>query len=108
VRDTTEATKVNVPPIGFLTETKALHVVEKDVETFFSLATSNDFSDARHKNVHGCDGFAIIVETHVEGFDFLRVVIHCCRTLEVLFSEVAFVFALKIDSPTNGVIKFVT
>ena len=37
---------------------------------------ADDFADARHQHVHGCHRFAVVIEPHVEGFDFAGVIEH--------------------------------
>ena len=48
------------------------------------------------------NGFVVFVDLHVEGFDFLRIVGHDNRFLEVLFYEIAFVLGSQVVTPFAG------
>ena len=74
------------------------------------MGTTDDFADARHKQVHGGDGespFTVrLVGAHVKRFDAFRVIINGDGTFEVLLGEETFVFGLQVDAPGDGVVKF--
>ena len=38
------------------------------------LRAADDFADAGNQHVHGGHGFAVVIQAHVERFDFARVI----------------------------------
>ena len=44
---------------------------------------------AGNQKVHRRHRFAIIIDAHIKGFDFFRVICHEHRLLKILFSQIA-------------------
>ena len=80
-------------------------VFQEDVIAFFALGAADDFADAGDEEVHGGDGFFVVVEAHVEGFDFSGVVVDGGGLVEVFFGEPAFVLGLEVEAVLDGVLE---
>src|SRR5699024_11012921 len=76
-----------------------LHSVAEFPVVVLPLASSDDFTDSRHKAVHGGSGLSIVVLLHIECFDFLRIVGYKYRFLINFFGQVSLMLGLKITSP---------
>ena len=61
------------------------------LKTFFTLAAPNELANLGNQNIHGSHSPAIVICSHVEGFDGLGVVVHNDWLLEDLLSKVALV-----------------
>jgi hypothetical protein len=61
VHASTKTAGVQVPRKVFGINADGLHFFFQDLQTFFPLAAANDFANAREQNVHGADGFPIVV-----------------------------------------------
>ena len=93
--------KLTVPPVSLLVKLFLSNHLVKLVETFLSCTSSDELADAWHKHVESLHGLAVIVGTHVEGFECLREVIDANRALEDLLSEVTFVLTAHVDAPVR-------
>lgn len=69
------------------------------------MGAADEFADAWDEEIHGGDGFAVVVGAHVEGFDFFGVVEEGDGFFRVVFGEPAFVFALEVLSVGDGVLE---
>ena len=101
-----EAACVEIPPHVFHRDVEFLDASEKFVVTLLALRAADYFANHREEHVHCAHCLAVLVEFHIEGFDFLGVVGEDYRLLEMLFHEVAFVLALQVDAPRYGEFKF--
>ena len=99
MRDCAEAAQIAIPPVIFLVQTHFGHALIEYLEALFTLGTADDLADPGGQYVHGGNSLAVIVETHVEGFDVFRVVLHHHRRLEVLLGQIALVLGGEIDAP---------
>src|SRR5262249_11775278 len=81
------------------------HSVPEPVRWFLALAAANNFSHLRNEYVHCTNGFRIVIHSHVERFDFRRIVVKNDGLLEYLLREESFVFRLKIQAPTHWILK---
>ena len=61
---------------------------------------------AGNKAVGRGDGFAVIVEAHIESLDLLRVIGYENGLFKYLFREISFMLCLKIYAPLDRVFKF--
>jgi hypothetical protein len=52
------------------------HAPVQDLQPLLALATADDLADPRRQHIHRRDRPAVVVQSHVEGFDVLRVVHH--------------------------------
>ena len=86
--------KVEVPPIGFFREAEFVDPGFEDIEAVFALGAADELADAGDEDIHGADGFVVVVAVHVEGFDIFGVVGDDCGATDFLFGEPAFVFGL--------------
>src|ERR1700730_10945650 len=76
------------------------------VEPLLALAAADDLADPRCQHVHRRDCPAVGVQTHVEGFDVLRVVHHDDRLLRVFLGPIAFVLRLQAQWTGNSNFSF--
>ena len=93
VRACSVLTSIKIPP----------HILHRDIQlsdtshqlvlVFFTHTTTDDFSNLREQYVCTLYSLTVCVLLHVECLDFLRIVNHYNRLLEVLFYQIAFVFA---------------
>lgn len=88
-----------------MTEAVLFHVVEEDVEALFALAAADELADAGNEQIHGGDGAVVIVDAHVERFDFLGIVEDGDRAFQMLFGKIALMFRLQIDAELDGVFE---
>jgi hypothetical protein len=65
-------------------------------------ASADDLADPRRQHVHRRDGAAVVVQSHVEGLDALRVVHHDDRLLCVFLGQIALVLRLQVDPHLTG------
>src|SRR6185312_10666325 len=61
----------------------------KYIESLLALAASNNLADTRCEDVHCCDRSAVVVHSHVEGFNIFWIVQYDHGPLDVLLSQVA-------------------
>ena len=101
MRSRTVATRVEVPPEILLGYSDLLSTLYELVEVCLTLRSTDDLSDLGEEDVHASDCLPIVIELHVEALDLLRIVGDDDRTLEMLFHEIAFVFASKVGTPVH-------
>ncbi len=112
VRAGAVATRVEVPPHVLHRDVEFLDAAHQLVVVLLTDAAADDLADLREEHVGALYGEAgealtlalflhVVVELHVEGLDFLRVVDHDDRLLEVFFHQVALVLACQIHTPTH-------
>src|SRR6516165_1178043 len=89
VRDRAVATQITIPSVVRLLDAALRHPSVQHVEPLFALAAANDLADTRSEHVHCCDRSAVVVHSHIEGFNILWVVHYDHGPLDVLLSEVA-------------------
>ena len=75
------------------------------VQPLLALAAAAQFAHARHQQVGGGHGLAVVVHAHVEGLDLLGIVGDEHRAAKVLLGQVALVFGLQIAAPEHGVLE---
>ena len=64
--NSTVATQIAIPPVIFFIQAHLQHTFVQNVQTLFTLGTTNDLTDTRSQNVHCCNGFTVFVKAHVE------------------------------------------
>ena len=101
-------TQIQVPPVVFAFQTQCIHTSFQNIQSFFSLAAADDFAYAGNQQVHRSYCFLVIVQTHVECFDFYRVVCNEYGFFEDLFCQISFMFCLQVDTPFYGIFKLLT
>ena len=72
------------------------HVGLQLVKTFLALTATHNFTNARHEQIHGGHGLAVVIQSHVEWLDVFGVIKHSDRTPAVFFREPALVFTLQV------------
>ena len=105
VRATAEAARVKIPVhlLGF--DTEAPHAFYKFVIVGLTDGAADDFANLWKEDISALHSFSIFIEFHVECLDFLGIVSHDDRLLEVFFNEVALVFGGQIAPPVDGEFK---
>src|SRR5690554_120543 len=88
------ASEVYIPFVGFSVHAVFLHASLQDVQAFFTLRATDDFTNAGCQYIHGSNSFAIIAKAHIESFDLSGVVFHDHRGIKVLFCQVALMLSL--------------
>lgn len=101
----TEAAKIEVPPVIFFGEVEICESFLEEVQSFFALTTADDFTDARYEHIHGANGFAVVIASHVKGFDGGGIIEEDHGALNVLFGKESLVFGLQIDAPFDWILK---
>ena len=96
---------IEVPPNVFVRNSHFLGASHECIVVFFTNRTTDDFTDLREEHIGALHRFAVFVGLHVERLDFLRVINHDHRLLEVLFHEIAFVFGSQVAAPVYGELK---
>lgn len=111
--------------------TIVLETCFKNLKTLLTLTAANQFTDlvdqdnrkkeevkekedketrrrvySRDEHIHGSDCLFIVVESHIEGLESLRVVINHRGALIVLLGEKSLVFRAKIDAPIREFSEF--
>ena len=94
--DCAVATQIEIPFVIAGIHVVTPHVVLQPLQSFFTLAAANDFSNAGHEQIHCGYGFPIIVRPHIERFDLLREIENRDWTLEMFLSKPALVLRLQI------------
>ncbi len=110
--DGTELSKISVPPVDFLVELHFFKSSIEDIQSFFSLRSTDQFTDLEknYKNykrfsytgdedIHGGDSLVIVVQSHVESLEGLGMVVDNDGLLEDFFNQISFVFTAHIDTP---------
>ena len=97
--------EIGIPRVGLGIDAVAREIFRQNIEPFFALTAADDLADAGHQQIHRGNGFAIVVDAHVEGFDFLRVVENGDRLFEVVFRKPALVFGLEVEAVLDRVLK---
>ena len=105
MRDAAVAAQVGIPGVIFGFEALGGHQRLQNIETLLALAAADDFADAGNEQIHRGGGFAIVVLTHVEGFDAFRVVEDGHGAFDVLLGQKALVLGLQAFAPNDGVFE---
>ena len=58
----------------------------QDLEAFLTLTSADDLADAGDKQIHRGHGFSVVVQAHVEGLNFLRIIEDRDWRFEMFFS----------------------
>ena len=98
---------VEIPPHVLHGDVTFVDGGEQFIVVLFANGASDDFANMGEEDIGALDGAAVVVLLHVESFDFFGVVDHDDRLHEVLFDEIAFVFAGKVGTPVNGEFELV-
>ena len=101
-------TEFQIPPVVFGNETALFHPVDEHVVSFFTLATTNDFTDARDQNIHRPNGFAIFITAHIERLNRPRIIRQNDRLIEMLLGQITFMFRLQVVPPRDRVFELVS
>ena len=80
-------------------DAELLHAAVEVVQALLALRAADDLADAWRQHVHRGNGFAVVVQTHVERFDLLGIVGHHHRPADVFLGQPALVFGLQIQAP---------
>ena len=70
----TKTAGIKVPPQLFLVNAKVGYLLLQYIKALFPLRTTYDFTYAREQYVHGTYGLVIVVQPHIEGLYFGRVI----------------------------------
>ena len=100
--------EVTIPPVVLLTETEFCHTLIQHIEPFLSLTAADELTDAGDEEVHRGDGLAVVIHTHIESLDILRIVGQEDGALEVLFGQISLVLGLQVAPPVHGILEFLT
>src|SRR5712671_6480028 len=68
------AAQIAVPGVVLLVDAALHHARVQHLEPLLALAAADDLTDPWCEHVHGGDGAPVVVHSHVERFDVLRVV----------------------------------
>mgnify|MGYP001646557849 CR=1 FL=1 len=101
------AAQVAVPPVVGGIHAKLLDAALEHVETLLALAAADDLADAGHKAVRRGDGFAVVVQAHIERLDLLGIIGDEHGALEDLLGEETLVLGLEISAPVDLVVELV-
>lgn len=82
--------------------------VKEDIFAFFALGAANYFAEVWGQDVHGADGFVVVVYFHVEGLNFFWVVDDYGRAFDEFVGKEAFVFRLEVDAPGDWEFEFLS
>ena len=97
--------QIHVPPVILLGHAVLFDSGFEHIVSLFSLAASDDLADSRNQQIACCNGFAVIIESHVESLYFLRIIRYKYRLLEDLLCNIPFMLSLKIDSPFYRILE---
>ena len=100
--------EIHVPPVIFLGHSRLFYSCLQHVVAFFSLASADDLTYARNEQVACRNCLVVIVQTHVECLDLLRIVSNEYRLFIYLLSDVSLVLCLQVDAPLYRVLEFLT
>src|SRR5947199_31202 len=96
--DRAVAPKIQIPFVVGRIEMMSAYVFLQHFEPLFALAAAYDFADSRHEQIHCCHSLPVIVQTHIEWFDLLRIIENGDRAFEVFLRQPPFVFRLQAQS----------
>ncbi len=82
-----------------------LHTLLQNIHALLALAAADYFADSRHQQVYRRHRFAVVIQTHIECFDFLRIIGHKNRLSVNLFRQIFLVLGLKVGSPLHFILK---
>ena len=99
--------QVKIPVIVFQVQTKLFHTLYQDVITFLTLASANQFTDARYQHIHSGHGFIVIVEAHIECFDLFWIIGDKNRHFVNLLCQISLMLCLQITAPVDRIFKFI-
>ena len=97
--------EIEIPAV--VAEIKAIrfHTGFEKVVAFFALAPADDFANSRDEDVHRSRRFSVVIGPHVEGLNFLGVVVNGERSIDDFFAEVALVLGLEVDTPLDRIVE---
>ena len=99
--------QIEIPPVIFLFESELLHACGQKVESLLSLRTADDLAYTGNEHIDRGYRLSVVIETHIERLDLLRVIGDEDRLFEYLFGKESFVFGLKVCAPIYGVLELV-
>ncbi len=105
VRSGAEPASLQIPLVVINREPKFAKAAFEYVQSLLSLTTTDDLTDSRHQHIHRRHGLLIVIHSHVEGFDLLRIVRENDRPLDVLLRQISFMLALQVRPPVDGKLK---
>ena len=91
---TAVSTKINVPVVKLSIHANLIHSSFEDIEPLFSLTSADNFTNSRHEKVASRNSLAVVVESHIECLDFLRIIDYEDRLLEYFLSEISLMLSL--------------
>ena len=97
--------KIEIPFVIGWIHFVAAHVRLQYLKPLFALAAADDFANPRHEQIHRRHRFAVIVQSHVERFDLLRIIEDRDRTL-LFLGQPTLVFRLQIQSVFDRKLEF--
>jgi len=74
MRYAAESAKIEIPFVIFFVESHFFDSLQQYVISLFTLASADKFARACHQQIGSGDGFAVIIQAHIECFDILRVI----------------------------------
>src|SRR5947207_15335582 len=96
--DSAVAPKIQIPFVIGWIEMMSAYVFLQHFEPLFALTAAHDFANSGHQQIHCCHRFPVIVQTHVERSDLLRVTETRDRAIEVFLGPPALERALLIQA----------
>ena len=99
------AAQVAVPPVVGGIHAELLDAALEHVEPLLALAAADDLADAGHKAVRRGDGFAVVVQAHIERLDLLGIIGDEHGALEDLLGEETLVLGLEVGAPVDLVVE---
>ena len=97
--------EIKIPPIILFLKVKLCHTSLEYVESFLTLASTDNLTNTGNKKVHCGNSLAIIVLTHIECLDFLGIIDKEYRLLINLFGKISFVLGLQVNTPVYRELK---
>ena len=105
MRTSAELTSIEIPPHILHRNLTFLDFAHQLVIVFFTNRTTNDFANLREEYVGTLNSLSILVNLHVECFDFLWIVCHDDWLLEMFLYKVTLMLAGEVASPINRELK---
>ena len=99
--------QIQVELVILFLQSQLVHAGKQLLVVVLTLASADDFADARNQTVHSGNGLAILVQFHIECLDLLWIIGYEYRFLEDLLGQVTLMLSLKIAAPEYLVIKLV-
>ncbi len=105
MRNTPEPSGIKIPPVILQRDAHVLHSLFKQIKPFLTLTPADYFPYAGHKDIHGRNGPAVIVQSHIERFYFFGIIVNNYRLFEIFLRKIALMFRLKVSPVVNLILK---